>query len=342
LLILTMIASLATTAVAKEKVLRVINWKDYGSDVPWATKAFEQKYGVKVVHDYMASEEELLTKLRTGGVGKYDVALPNIAYVPIAINENLLEPIRTEKLTNYKQLFSKFREMKELRKGNTVYAVPWVWGSTSLAYNSEVIKEDITSLSALWEPKYKGKITFHDDFTDAIMTAALVLGQDPNNPSDLGAIKKKLLEQKPLLKTYWSQGDDWSKLFVAKQIIIGNAWSGQSAAMRNGGQPLKYVIPKEGAIGWVDSWVVVKNAPNRDLADKYIDYMISAGFLTRWAKEGSPAPASEAVLKTLPKKVIGDLMLDQATIDKLSYISYRPAEVLRKWDELWQEVKATP
>lgn len=327
---------------AKEEkpTLVVVNWKDYGSDNPEAIKSFEEKYNCKVVHEYMASEEELLTKLRTGGVGKLDVILPNSSILPVAINEGLLEEINPNDLKNYENVMDRFKKLPENSKDGKLYAVPWVWGSTSIAYNTDLIKDNIDSINALWDKKYKGMIAFRDDFNDAVMAAAIALGQDPNNPKDLNAIKKKLLEQKPLNRTYWKTGDEWSKLFANKQIAIGMMWSGQAASMKLEGQPIKYVIPKEGAIGWVDNWAIVKNSPHKDLAEKFIDYMISKEFQEKWAKNGGPAPVNKEAVNSLDKKFVEEMGLGEDALAKLYFISYHEDGVKKSWNDLWQEVKA--
>ncbi len=93
-------------------------------------------------------------------------------------------------------------------------------------------------MNCLFDEQYAGKIAFRDDYNDAVMSAAIVLGQDPNAPTDLDAIKAKLIEQKPLNKTYWKTGDEFSKLFAGGQISVGLMWSGQAAAMKQAGDIL--------------------------------------------------------------------------------------------------------
>lgn len=80
------------------------------------------------------------------------------------------------------------------------------------------------------------------------MAAAIALGQDPNAPSDLDAIKEKLIEQKALNRTYWKTGDEFSKLFAGKQISLGLMWSGQAAAMKQEGEPIAFTVPEDGGI----------------------------------------------------------------------------------------------
>jgi spermidine/putrescine transport system substrate-binding protein len=323
-----------------KQTLVVVNWKDYGSDDPELLKGFEESCNCKVVHEYMASEEELLTRVKTGGVGKLDVILPNASILPVAIQEGLLEEIDVTKLENYQYINDTFKNIPENSKDGKVYAIPWVWGSTSIAYNTDLIKEEIDSVNVLWDEKYKGQIAFRDDFNDAVMLAAIATNQDPAKPADLAAIKQKLIEQKPLNRTYWKTGDEFSKLFANKQIAVGVMWSGQAAKMKKEGQPIKYVIPKEGAIGWVDNWAIVKNSPNKELAMKFIDYMIGKKFQTDWVNKGGPAPVNTQVVDKLDPAFVQELGLDQETISKLFFISYHTEEEKKAWNELWHEVKA--
>ncbi len=330
----------AGSAEKDENVLTVVNWKDYGSDTQEVIDHFAETYGCKVVHVYMASEEELLTKLRTGGIGEFDVVLPNASILPLAIEEGLLQPLETDSLESYDSLFDRFKTIEENMKDGKLYAVPWVWGSTSIAYNTEMITEPIDSIDILWDEAYKGKISFRDDYNDAVMAAAIALGQDPNNPGDMDAIKAKLIEQKALNRTYWKTGDEFSKLFANKQIAVGMMWSGQAAAMKLNGEPIEYVIPQEGAIGWVDNWAVVKDAPNKEMAYKFIDYMIGYEFQKAWVTSGGPAPVNQAVANDLDPQFVKDNNLGEEAIGKLHFMAYRDGETKKNWNELWQEVKA--
>lgn len=320
--------------------LVVVNWKDHGSDSKEAIEKFEEICECEVVHQYMASEEELLTQLRTTG-SELDVVLPNSSILPTAMEEGLLEEIDVTKLENYKHLNENLTSLPELSLDGKTYAVPWVWGSTSLAYNSDVIKEDIDSIQALFDDKYKGKISIRDDFNDAVMIAALANGEsDPNHPADLEKIKQTLIDQKKLNQTYWKTGEEFNQLFAGKQITVALAWSGLSSELKKEGQPIKYVIPKEGAIGWVDNWAIVKDSANKEIAEKFIDFMISTEWQTTLAKELGLGPANMETLNSLDEQFVKDNNFDEETLEKLHFISFRSDAEKREWNDLWQEAKA--
>jgi spermidine/putrescine transport system substrate-binding protein len=320
--------------------LTVVNWKDYGSDDADFIKKFETENNCKIVHVYMSSEEELLTKLRTSKDGEIDVCLPNCTILPSAINEGLLLPVDTAKLTNFNSLYDRFKQQEECFKDGKMYSVPWVWGSTAIAYNTDDIKEPPTSMSVLFDPKYKGKIAIRDDFNDAVMLAAIVLGQDPNKPADLDAIKEKLIEQKPLNKTYWKTGDEFSKLFAGKQISVALMWSGQAASMKQDGQPIGFVVPKDGAIGWVDTWGIAKGTKNPDLAYKFVDAVLGKDFQYNWASKGGPAPVNKDAAAKIDPAYAASCAMDEASLNRLHFMQYRSEDVKKNWNELWTEVKA--
>lgn len=320
--------------------LTVVNWKDYGSDDAAFMKQFEADNNCKIVNVYMSSEEELLTKLRTSKAGEIDVCLPNCTILPSAIDEGLLLPIDTAKLTNFESLFDRFKNQAECFKDGKMYSVPWVWGSTAIAYNTNDFAEAPTSIGVLFDQKYAGKIAIRDDFNDAVMLAALVLGQDPNNPSDLDAIKAKLIEQKPLNKTYWKTGDEFSKLFAGNQISVGLMWSGQAASMKQEGQPIGFVVPEDGGIGWVDTWAITKGSKNPDLAYKFIDAVISKDFQYNWASSGGPAPVNKDAAAQIDPAYAASCGMDEASLNRLTFMQYRSEEVKKAWNELWTEVKA--
>ena len=348
LLIIVLVFSLAacggggeTPGEEERATLTVVNWKDYGSDDADFIAAFEEEYNCKIVNQYMSSEEDLLTKLRTSKEGEFDVCLPNNTILTSAIDEGLLLEIDTTKLTNFDVMFDRFKTQKENMKDEKLFAVPFVWGSTAIAYNTDMITEPPASMNALFDPQYTGKVAFRDDFNDAVMAAAIVLGQDPNNPTDLEAIKAKLLEQKKLNRTYWKTGDEFSKLFAGSQIALGMMWSGQAASMKQEGQPIAFVVPEDGAIGWVDNWGIVSSSKNVDLAYAFVDWMISKDFQYNWAAGGGPAPVNQEAAEQIDPEYALSAGMDEESLNRLYFMEYRSDEVKRTWNELWTEVKAT-
>lgn len=323
--------------------LHVLNWQGYGSDEPWAIEQFEQMYNVEIVHDYFNSEDELLTKLRTSP-GTYDVVLPNIAYIPPAIADGLLQPIDVEQLEVWQHLPESFKTLPEILHDGEVYGVPWAWGATSLVYNTEVFPEGIDSLNALWDPQYAGQVGFEDNYEDAVIFAALAAGIEPaNQPQDLDAVRAKLEELAPNVRALWQSEDEFNRLFSSGEITLGVYWSGSTSRAQTAFDlPIAFVIPEEGAIGWTDAWAIPANAPNVEMALRWIDYMSSPEFYVEWDRvAGAPVPANPQVLEQMPEDSFTRTVFgDPDVAERLAFITDTPAEVRQEWIELWQEVKA--
>ena len=329
-------------AEAKD-ILRVLNWQGYGSDESWAVKQFTERYGVKVEHDYFTSEEELLTKLRTAP-GVYDVLLPNVAYLAIAMEEGLLEPIDTEKLKNWETMLPRFKKLEVINRGGKIYGVPWTWGATAVVYNSKVFPKGVDSMQVFWDPRYKGKIGWWDSYEDSMVLVGIAMGEkSPYHPKDLDAIKAKMMDLMPNVKTLWASEDEFDKLFANNDITLGIFWSGSASRAKNAlGLPMEFVVPKEGGIGWIDTWAIAKDAPNREAANKWIDYMISSEFFVKWDTEvGAPAPTTQETLGQLPEDSFNRAVMgNPEVVKRLVWMETVPEDVRKEWNQIWEEVKA--
>jgi spermidine/putrescine transport system substrate-binding protein len=321
--------------------LHVLNWQGYGTDEAWALQIFEGRNAVKVVHDYFNSEQEMLTKLRTNP-GVYDVVLINSSYTQQAAKEGLIQPIDTSQITNFKDLAPKLRDSDYLNTGGKTFGISWVWGVTSIAYSTEAIKTKPDSIEELWNPAHAGRVGWRDDPEEAVQFAAIALGQDPNNPSNLDAIKQKLLALKPQLKTLWSSEDEWNKHMSSKDFDIATYWSGSvTRSQKTYKLPVDFVIPKEGAIGWFDGLSIAANAPNAAMAAKFIDFMVSPEFYVKWDTDvGAPASANLVAMSQLPANAFNRTVLGAPDVQaRLFFMAPVPDDRRNAYNELWEQVK---
>ncbi len=336
-----LITAAALPSLAEAEELHVLNWKGWGTDDPSALAEFEEQTGAKVVHDYITSYPEVFTKLHTNP-GYYDVVVLNVAFVGQAVREGLLEPVDTEALKNYSQLFAELRESPQLVIDGQVYGVPWIWGVTSVVYDTNVFKEAPTSLEILWDPKYAGRVCWRDDPEDSVRFAALAIGQNPDQPQDLNAVAEKLRALKPQIKAFWKSEDEWRKLVAAKECDLSIFWT--SSADKAIGQkvPVSYLVAKEGAIAFRDSLVVPAGTSKKPLANAFIDYMTSIQFYRHWAQAGgAPVPANGAAVAELPEASETRTVL--TTPENMARINFKGAlsdEQRQSYLNLWQETKA--
>jgi spermidine/putrescine transport system substrate-binding protein len=346
ILVMLVLTSLSLSVVsAQSEELHILNWQGYGSDEPWAIEQFEAEHGVTIVHDYFTSLDEMLTKLATSP-GVYDAVEMNISYIQPALEDGLIQPIDVEQITAWEDIPENFRELPELTQDTEdIYAIPWTWGATSLVYNTEEFPDGIDSLEILWDPEYAGKIGMVDAYEDASIIAGLREGlENPAAPTEeeIPVIQESLQELVPNVRTYWQSEDEFNRLFESGEITVGIYWSGSAARARNAFElPMEFVIPEEGAIGWVDVWTVAADAPNPEMAIEWINFMNDPEFYLEWdSVAGAPVPANSATLEQLPDdSYTKQLFSDPEILDRLAFQTYIPVETRDALLLMWQEVK---
>ena len=337
-------AVLAAALTAGETVaeeVRVLNWQGYGTDEAWGVEAFEAATGHTVVHDYFNSEQEMLTKLRTSP-GAYDVVLINSAFTRQAAEEGLIQPIDPASVSNFGDLSPGLRDAAEFRLDGDLYGVAWTWGLTSIAYDTEEVDPG-DSIEILWDPAYAGNVALRDDSVENVYLAALATGQNMNAPDDLEAIRERLRALKPQLRTYWSSEDEWNKEFAADTFDVAVYWSGSaSRSAKAYGLPVGYLIPKEGAIAWLDGFSLAADAPNAAGALMFIDYMVSPDHYVRWDTDvGAPASANAVAMNRLPEDAFNRRVLgDSDATANLQFMAPLSDETREIFLEIWEETKA--
>ncbi len=319
--------------------ITVLNWQGYGTDEAWAVKAFTEKTGIEVVHDYFSSEPEMLTKLRTNP-GAYDVVLINSARTQQAAVEGLILPIDFSTIPNAAGLSPELKEHPNLMSEGKPYGTAWVWGITSLAVTEGAAKPD--SYAALADPAHKGRLALFDDAVTNVAIGALLSGQDINNPTDLAVVTEKLKGFKDNVKLLWSSEDQWNKAFAAKEFDLSIYWSGAAVrSKRNAKLPVEFVVPKEGGIGWLDNLTVPASSTNPEGGLAFINYMIDPEFYVEWAtKVGAPASANGAAMEKLPADDLNRLVHKPEYLKTMSFQSALPDDRREAFNNLWQEVKA--
>ena len=335
------LAALATTAAfANAGEIRVLNWKGYGTDEAFAVEAFEKKTGNKVVHEYFTSEQEMLTKLRTNP-GAYDVVLVNSAFTKGAKDEGLLAKINTSDMPNVKDLAPNMGQNADLAPGGDVYGVAWTWGVTSITINKDKVTPAPNSLAVMWDPKYAGKVSIRDDGVEAIQFAALATGQKINDIKDMDAVKAKLKALMPQVKAFWSSESDWNQFFSAGDFVVSTFWSGGAGRSVSKGLPAQFIVPQEGAVGWLDGLSIPASSKNQDAARAFINYMIDPDFYVQWAAKGAPSSANAKANAALPNTDFNKVALgDPAVVARVQFVQPLSDDTRKKYLEIWQDIKA--
>ncbi len=171
---------------------------------------------------------------------------------------------------------------------------------------------------------------------------ALLTGQDINNPKDLNAVVAALKAMKPNVKLLWSSEDQWNKAFSADAFDISVYWSGAAArSIKVHNLPVDFIVPKEGAIGWLDGLSVPASSSKKPAALQFVNYMIDPKFYVTWATQaGAPASANTAAMAQLPADDLNRQIHKSEYLTKLQFMSALPDDRRQAFNDAWEEVKA--
>ncbi|HEY7886367.1 MAG TPA: extracellular solute-binding protein [Cellvibrionaceae bacterium] len=276
--------------------LVIYNWTEYIPDDLLAE--FTEETGIEVEYATYESNEAMYARIKLLGGSGYDLAVPSTFYVEKMRNEGLLQPIDKSLLTNYGNLDNAMLD-KPYDPGNE-YSIPYLWGSTAIAVNgNDVDASAISSWADLWKPEYQGKIMLMDDVRDTFHAALSVKGYS-NNTTDENEIREAyelLRELMPSVKTFNS--DSPKVPLVQGNVSIGVIWNGEAYMAQEEMDNLVYIYPEEGAVLWVDSFVIPKNAANVENAHKFIDFVLRAESAKACTEELGYAAPNTAMLPLL-------------------------------------------
>lgn len=324
------------------KEINVLSWEGY-QEPEWV-EPFQKQHGVKINVTYAGSVDEMFSKAASGSL-HYDLIFMDGGSVTRYNKMKLIQPIDVAKLKHYNELISNMKSInnKHIMSGGQTYAIPFAWGSLPLTVNKDKVKEPVTSWSALWDSKYKGKIATIDDANNQVATTALLLGYpDPYNLTEeqLAVVKKKLIEQKPLVRSYYSGFEDGKNLMASGEAwILFTQGPTMVADLIDQGMNVEEVIPKEGALVWIDNATIGAKTENPELVYLYIDYLISSEVQAQLIKKTGYGGVNGTSVQNLTKEEARKSHMDDPSyFDKLVYVSF--PESFEKRVKLWNEVRA--
>lgn len=319
-----------------KQALNFYNWSNYigKNTIP----NFEKETGIAVNYELFSDEEEMFAKLKTGVQG-YDLAVATDFLIPRLKALNLVSPVPHDKLKNLDNLEPRFR--KPPYDPNLDHSVPYLWGTTGIGYNKKKVTPAPSSWKALWDPRYKGKMTMLDNVRDAVGCTLLMLGlpTDTSDPAHLERVKKALIEQKPLLKRYTSAGFDGDLL--AEESWLCQGWSGDVLRAAKENPAVDYAIPQEGSFLYVDSLCLIQGGRHHEEALKFIDYLLKPEVIAEVTNTVSYPNPNRNSAPYLSKSLAADPRVypDSRTMKRLSFYNVLKPEVEDRWNQLWQQIK---
>ena len=322
-----------------EKVV-VYNWGEYLD--PEVLTMFEEETGIDVVYEEFETNEILYPKISSGAIA-YDVICPSDYMIQRMIENDLLAEINFDNIPNVKNIGKDYMEQSRQFDPENKYSVPYCWGTVGILYNKTMVDEPITSWSVLWDEKYKDNILMQDSVRDAFGVTLKYLGYSLNSTDldELTEARDLLIKQKSLVQAYVI--DQVRDKMIGNEAAIGVIYSGEAIYTQMENPDLEYVIPEEGSNIWIDSWVIPKNADNKENAEKFINFLCRPEIaLMNFEYITYSTPNSEA-RKLIEDEAIRNSEIafpDLSKYDNLETFQYLGTEADQTYGELWNQVKS--
>ena len=262
----------ADNNLSTKNAVYLYSWAEY---IPQEVfDRFEKETGIKVVEDIYSTNEEMFTKLKAGAVG-YDIVVPSSDYTEIMIKDNMLSKIDKSKISTYRNINKGVLEKLQSFDKNNDYAVPYTMSATILAINTDKVPDYPKDYSIYEREDLKGRMSLLDDMKE-VMIAGLGMEGYPQDTDSEEAMKKasdKIISWKKNIAKFDSES-------FGKNFASGDFWVVQGYAeniyMELSAEQLKHtkiLVPEKGGSSSIDSFVILKTAPNKDNAHKFIEFI---------------------------------------------------------------------
>ncbi|HIX24094.1 MAG TPA: extracellular solute-binding protein [Candidatus Lachnoclostridium avicola] len=334
-------------AVPVSNELYVYNWGEYIDES--VIEDFEKETGIHVVYDLFETNEEMYPVIEAGGVA-YDVVCPSDYMIQKMIENDLLAEIDFDNIPNIDQIDPEYMERSKAFDPENKYSVPYTWGTVGILYNDKRLEElgvePPDSWLDLWDERLAGEILMQDSVRDAFMCALKPLGYSLNStdPNELEQAKDMLIAQKPLVQAYVI--DQVRDKMLGEEAAVGVIYSGEMLYLQELAEGkdfnLEYVIPKEGTNLWIDSWVIPKNAKNKENAEKWIDFLCRPDIAKRNFEYITYATPNRGAFELLDEDLQQNKAVfpDWDSLENAEVYQYLGEEADSLYNELWKEVKS--
>ncbi len=263
--------SVQTLFAARNNVVNIYTWSQ---EIPYSVIAeFEKETGIKVHYTSFDSNEAMYAKLRVSKNTGYDLIEPSSYYIDRMRHLGMLEKLDRSKLPDFKNIDPEF--INQAYDPHCEFSVPFIWGITGIYTNSGYFpSESVTSWMDLNNKKFANQLMMLDDPREAFSMALLMLGYSINdtNPVHIKEAYLKLRELMPNIRLF--NTDAVVSILIDEDATIGMAWNGDlfKASLEN--SKLNFVYPKNGFEIWVDNFAILKDAPHKENAYKFLAFVM--------------------------------------------------------------------
>lgn len=284
-----------------------MGWQGY--ETPIKSGDFLEKNDIDFQPTFIASNEEIITKLQAGGIGKTDLITMYFGYLPLMAEGGLLEPIDPGRIAVFDKLIPQFTSQSAIRSNGQLMGVPWNWGSLPIMYDPSAIPTPPDSWMDVMKPEYKGKVAMVDDpLGNLLVWGSVITGAPVGTELSHEQLKQVidfLIEVKTKqARAFFATYGDMADAFARNEIVITTiGWEAVAVWTRDKGKEIAYTIPKEGTGMFMDCLCIPKDAPHTDLTYAMINHILSPAPQVQFATEQSAGITNLDAVPQLPEEL---------------------------------------
>lgn len=330
-----------------EGAFYLYNWADY-TDLG-NIETFKTNYGITDwVYDIFASNDEMITTLQGGKVGQWDVSAPTADLVPTLLAGDFIQKIDWSKVPNIKNLNPAFT--KQWWDPTGEYSMAKDWGTTGITVRTKDVKEPVNTWKAFFDlaPQYSGRVIAVNSQVDIFGSALKALGYSLNteDSAQLEEMRQLLLGWAPHLLGLNS--DTYEVPIGNEEAVLGLTWTGGVSDLRKAPETAdtQYIIPDDGVLYWVDTWVLLKDAPHPEAAHAWLNFMADPQINAIDTETNQYATPNDAALEYISPELLADttIFIPEETIK--AGVDSGKWEVSKDWSgstqrsDIWAEFSA--
>ncbi len=320
------------------KTLHLYNWTYYMPDE--IIEAFEEEYECSIVVDYFSSNEEMFAKLQAGGGKGYDIIFPSADYTSIMIKLDMLSPIDHSMIPNLEYIPEIVRD-KATYDPDMQYSVPYFMGAAGIAVNTAIAPDEYErSWMIFADERLKGRMTLLDDMREVMGDALRTLGYSVNTTS-----QSELEEAASIISDLWKpnivkfDAESFAKAFARGEFAVVHSYY-ENIETELTEEQMEYVdffLPETGGSMYIDNMGILKDAPEKELAHQFINFIHEpenyAIFLDEFSFPPTTNTKAAEYMTTTPRFTSEDLENYEVLIDV--------GEDLERYNALWEPIRYT-
>ena len=316
------------------------NWADYTD--PANIEAFKAQYGInEFTYDTFASNDEMLSTLQGGKVGIWDVSAPTADVVPALIEGNFIQKIDWSKVPNAKYIGPNFK--KQWWDPNDEYQLAKDWGTTGIGVRTKVVKEPVDSWKKFFElgPQYSGRIVVVNSLGDVLGPGLKALGYSLNSTDtkELEEMRQLLLKFAPHVLSLNS--DTYDAQLASEEAVLGLVWTGGLNDLKK--EPdtadTQYIIPTDGTLYWVDTFVILQDAPHPEAAHAFLNFMHDPQIQAIETETNQYATPNDEAKKYISAETLNDptVFVPEAILNSGLLETTKDFSADQQRQDIWQE-----